>query len=170
MKRTWAIHLWADSKSEAVHEADFEGDFAGARARAEDLVDAWSDEGHGKLVASIRPTDVELECLPAGWRVDEERGELARATPGPIADPLPHVAVRVMKGGAVLAILEPGLQRSRHALQVVATVVPVHLGSAKRVSLEAVRACQRGLEEELARLAARRAIRSTPTDGGRTWT
>lgn len=168
MSRRWEITLWAEAEHVSDHE--YEGDYAGALERAEDIVESYRGEGWTRpLEAQVRPAGVLFESVPTGWRIDEERGELRRREGAP-ADPLPHVAVRAMEGGNVLTICERGLQRSRPAMQVIARVVPRHLGSERKVSLESVVACQRELEDDLARLAARRVIVAIEdTDAGRVW-
>jgi hypothetical protein len=166
-KQEWEITLW--SEGELVDDTHtFTGDWRGALERAEDVVLEWRRGWTRPLEAEVRPAGVLFESLPNGWRIDEDLGWLVPLRD--VVDPLPHAAVRVMKGGAVLAICEPGIPQVRHALDVVGQVVKAHLGSSCRtVTMEVVVACQKQLEDDLGRLAARGRIRARDGEKGRVW-
>lgn len=166
--REWEIVVWRDGKilDDGAAESTYEGTYAGARERAEDIVDTLGEYG-GSLEARIAPSGVLFENVPNKWRIDEERGELYRLVPS--SDPYPHVAVRAMEGGGIHVVCERGLNGSKPALAVIHQVVLKHQREA--ASIEVVVTTQREIEVELAKLAAKRVVVSTPVDEtlGRTW-
>lgn len=158
--REWEIVVWRDGKIvDGGHCSTYEGTYAGAVERAQDVADSFMEAGYtGELEARIAPSGVLFESVPNKWRIDEERGELYRLVPS--TDPYPHVAVRAMEGGGIHVVCERGLNASKPALAAIHQVVLKHQREA--ASIEVVVTIQRECEVELAKLAGRRTVVATP--------
>lgn len=139
-------------------------------AKAEASLQAASEPTERPIEIEVVPSGLLYESRPRVWRVDEDEGVLVPYSSSSLVDPLPHAAVRVFgtedAPGTVRVVLERGLQRSHVVVGIVGAVVKKHLGSSKLVTMEATVAAQKELEDQLARLAARRVI-SVENDGER---
>jgi len=169
-KRKWEITLWANGTEEAG-VTQFEGTWAEADAEALERAATFEKETGRTCAYDVMPDDLLFQSAPNGWVVDEVSGELvwSRAPHEEPFDPLPHLAVRAFKGGGVTIVFERGLPQSKRVMEVVGRVVKRHLGSAKQLTIDTVIACQRALEIDVGRLAARRLVTSSSKDGARVW-
>lgn len=173
----WSIDIWTNG-CELDSQHVFDGSYSAAIEYGARVVDQIfkRTEGAVRVTYDVYPYGLMTQVLPTGFRVDEVLGTLRATAAAAEVDPLPRVAIRHLARSSsekdsaeIRVVLEDGLRTAEPVLPLISAVLGRHLGAGAEVSERTLEAARVELEDRLARLVARGALKLDRSSGIRKW-